>query len=120
MPLYEYKCRDCSHRFERVHSYQSRAPRCPECGGRSERQLSAPAIQFKGTGFYITDYARKDQGPSEETSGKGDKGDKDSAKATKDTKGEKTAATDKAGSSNGAKKSDASSTGKGSGSSSDS
>ena len=117
MPLFEYVCRDCSHRFERLHSYRSRAPRCPECGGRSERQLSAPAIQFKGTGFYITDYARKDKGSAAEESGKDDKSD------TKDKKDKKATSDDKSGSSNGAKKtgkSTANSTKKADSSSSDS
>ncbi|MFQ5718208.1 MAG: FmdB family zinc ribbon protein [Acidobacteriota bacterium] len=62
MPLYEYKCRECGHRFEKLQSLRARAPRCPACGGRTERQISAPAIQFKGSGFYITDYARKGKG----------------------------------------------------------
>ena len=120
MPLYEYKCRDCSHRFERVHSYRARAPRCPDCGGRSERQLSAPAIQFKGSGFYITDYARKDRGDPAEASGKDDKSSKKDKAGTTDKKepgGDKTASGDSA-KKNG--KASTSSTGKGGGSSSDS
>jgi putative FmdB family regulatory protein len=60
MPLYEYQCKKCGHRFERIQKF-SDAPvkRCPECGGAVERLISPPAVQFKGTGWYVTDYARK-------------------------------------------------------------
>jgi putative FmdB family regulatory protein len=63
MPLYEYQCEACGHRFEVIQKY-SDAPIavCPLCGqGPVEKLLSSPAIQFKGTGWYITDYARKGQ-----------------------------------------------------------
>jgi putative FmdB family regulatory protein len=61
MPLYEYKCKNCGHRFERILQSFS-APdvkECPVCQGEVERLLSAPAVQFKGSGFYSTDYAPK-------------------------------------------------------------
>ena len=60
MPLYEYQCDACAHRFEVIQKY-SDAPIdvCPKCGGAVKKLLSSPAIQFKGTGLYITDYARK-------------------------------------------------------------
>ena len=60
MPLYEYQCDKCAHRFEVIQKY-SDAPIdvCPKCGGPVKKLLSSPAIQFKGTGWYITDYARK-------------------------------------------------------------
>lgn len=59
MPLYEYLCGSCGHRFERIQKF-SDAPlsECPSCGGSVEKQLSSPAIQFKGSGWYITDYAK--------------------------------------------------------------
>lgn len=59
MPLYEYLCESCSHRFERIQKF-SDAPltECPSCGGRVNKLPSSPAIQFKGSGFYITDYAK--------------------------------------------------------------
>ncbi len=63
MPLYEYRCDACQHQFEVIQKF-SDAPiaTCPKCaGGPVEKLLSSPAIQFKGTGWYITDYARKDQ-----------------------------------------------------------
>ena len=64
MPLYEYECDACGHRFETIQQKFSDPPpeRCPKCGGEVRKLQSAPAIQFKGSGFYITDYARKDSG----------------------------------------------------------
>jgi putative FmdB family regulatory protein len=60
MPLYEYQCDQCGHRFEVIQKF-SDAPIavCPKCGGPVKKLLSSPAIQFKGSGWYITDYARK-------------------------------------------------------------
>jgi putative FmdB family regulatory protein len=59
MPLYEYQCESCGHRFEVIQKF-SDAPvdTCPTCGGPVQKLLSSPAIQFKGSGWYITDYAR--------------------------------------------------------------
>ena len=72
MPIYEYECTKCGHRFEKIQKFSDRTvKKCPECGGKVRRLLSAPAIQFKGTGWYITDYARKGSPGSEEKSGKG-------------------------------------------------
>jgi putative FmdB family regulatory protein len=60
LPLYEYKCVKCGHTFEKIESVSaSESKKCPKCGARAERQLSAPAIQFKGSGWYVTDYAGK-------------------------------------------------------------
>ena len=60
MPLYEYQCEACEHRFERIQKYSDPPiETCPSCGGHVKKLLSSPAIQFKGSGFYITDYARK-------------------------------------------------------------
>jgi putative FmdB family regulatory protein len=61
MPLYEYQCEKCQHRFEKIGKYSDPAPdACPVCGeGPVKRLPSSPAIQFKGTGWYITDYAKK-------------------------------------------------------------
>ncbi|HKW89495.1 MAG TPA: FmdB family zinc ribbon protein [Candidatus Acidoferrales bacterium] len=60
MPLYEYKCVKCGHRFEKIENVSaSTTKKCPECGSRAERMLAAPAIQFKGSGWYVTDYAGK-------------------------------------------------------------
>lgn len=60
MPLYEYECESCGHRFERIQKF-SDAPieTCPVCGKHVRKLFSSPAIQFKGTGWYVTDYAKK-------------------------------------------------------------
>jgi putative FmdB family regulatory protein len=61
MPLYEFECEDCKTRFERIQKFTDPNPDvCPTCGkGQIRRLFSSPAIQFKGSGFYITDYAKK-------------------------------------------------------------
>ena len=60
MPLYEYQCESCGVRFEVIQKFSDPAVNtCRNCGGTARRLPSAPAIQFKGTGWYITDYARK-------------------------------------------------------------
>ena len=60
MPIYEYQCGACGHRFERIQKFSDPAQsECPNCGQPVERLVSAPAIQFKGSGWYITDYAKK-------------------------------------------------------------
>jgi putative FmdB family regulatory protein len=71
MPLYEYQCDACSHRFERIQKFSDPPiETCPQCGGTVRKLLSSPAIQFKGSGWYITDYARKGGGGKSED-GKG-------------------------------------------------
>jgi putative FmdB family regulatory protein len=61
MPLYEYECDACSHRFEKIQKFSDPLEdTCPTCGGHVHKLASSPAIQFKGSGFYITDYAKKD------------------------------------------------------------
>lgn len=60
MPLYEYQCKTCAHRFEKIQKFSDEPEKvCPNCGGVVERLLSAPAVQFKGAGWYVTDYAKK-------------------------------------------------------------
>ena len=61
MPLYEYECDACGHRFEVIQKF-SDAPidTCPKCGSAVRKLMSSPAIQFKGSGWYSTDYANKD------------------------------------------------------------
>ncbi len=63
MPLYEYQCKSCHTVMERIQKF-SDPPlmTCPHCGGELEQLLSAPAVQFKGAGWYVTDYARKGSG----------------------------------------------------------
>jgi len=61
MPLYEYQCDACGHRFEKIQKFSDALETtCPKCGGAVHKLMSSPAIQFKGSGFYITDYAKKD------------------------------------------------------------
>ena len=81
MPLYEYQCAACG-RFELIQKF-SDAPlsACPTCGGEVQKLLSAPAIQFKGTGWYVTDYARKSS-PSERSGKEGSSGDKDATSSS--------------------------------------
>ena len=68
MPLYEYLCDSCKHRFERIQKFSDPlVDTCPECSGPVQKLLSAPAFQFKGTGWYVTDYARKDQNAGKDT-----------------------------------------------------
>src|SRR2546423_11415902 len=79
MPLYEYECKKCGHRFEKIQKFSDKmVKKCPECGGQVEQMISAPAVQFKGSGWYVTDYAKK-------SSSQGSVGDSSS----KDTKDEK-------------------------------
>ena len=62
MPLYEYECDSCGWRFELIQKFSDPlASECPTCGGPVHKLLSAPAIQFKGSGWYVTDYAKKGQ-----------------------------------------------------------
>jgi putative FmdB family regulatory protein len=69
MPLYEYECFVCGHRFERIQRFSdSPASECPACGGSVRRLLGIPALQFKGSGFYITDYGRGDGSGSQSSS----------------------------------------------------
>jgi len=88
VPLYEYQCKKCKHKFEKIQKFSDQPVRkCPECGGPLEKLLHAPAVQFKGTGWYVTDYAGKKEQPSSD--GAGEKKDaaagaKDSAKDSKE------------------------------------
>lgn len=63
MPLYEYRCTSCGHRFEKIQSFSAEPETvCPKCGGTLQRPLTAPALQFKGAGWYVNDYASKGAG----------------------------------------------------------
>lgn len=74
MPLYEYQCKKCGHRFEKIQKFSDKPiKKCPECGGAVEQLLSAPAVQFKGSGWYVTDYAKKSAAPASSDSGKDSK-----------------------------------------------
>jgi putative FmdB family regulatory protein len=89
MPNYEYLCKDCGHRFEQIRKFSDRQLRkCPECGGVIEQVISAPAVQFKGSGWYVTDYPKKGAASSgSSSSSEGDGGAKEKgSKESKDTK----------------------------------
>src|SRR6266849_3603550 len=99
MPNYEYLCKKCGHRFEQIRKFSDKQLRkCPECGGVIEQVISAPAVQFKGSGWYVTDYAKKGAASagSSSSSSEGERGTKEGkdskdtkdAKDTKDTKKE--------------------------------
>jgi len=105
LPLYEYKCVKCGHRFEKIESFDApETKKCPKCGAKAERQLGAPAIQFKGTGWYVTDYAGKKPGSSSsEKSGDG-ASDKSSEKSSDKPTESKSAAAAKSESSSAKKK----------------
>lgn len=96
MPLYEYQCEACEERFERIQKFSDPPVEvCPSCGGTVKKLLSSPAIQFKGSGWYITDYAKKpagdkpaasrDSGSSDSSSGAAAASPKES-KDSKDSK----------------------------------
>jgi putative FmdB family regulatory protein len=103
VPLYEYECSACG-RFEVIRKFSDPAlSACPTCGRAVQKQFSAPAFQFKGTGWYVTDYARKSggenapdapkakDGPSEPAARKSEAG-KETAPSTADSKPSTTSA----------------------------
>lgn len=80
MPLYEYQCDACGHQFEQIQKFSDPlVDTCPKCGGPVRKLLSSPAIQFKGSGWYITDYAKK----SGSDAGKADKKSESSSSDSK-------------------------------------
>jgi putative FmdB family regulatory protein len=80
VPLYEYQCPKCG-RFELIRKFSDEAlTQCPTCGSEIQKLLSAPAIQFKGTGWYITDYARKSDGKGKSEGGKSEGGKSEGSK----------------------------------------
>jgi putative FmdB family regulatory protein len=85
MPLYEYECKKCHHRFERIQKFSDpHVKKCPKCGGPIEQVISAPAVQFKGSGWYVTDYAKKSSTGSASSSN-GDSSSKKDTKAKEDS-----------------------------------
>ncbi len=77
MPLYEYKCLKCGRNTEKIENVSGpHIRKCPHCGGKMESVITAPAIQFKGAGWYVTDYGGK-----KTSGGDGDKADKPAAEA---------------------------------------
>src|SRR5713101_195156 len=111
MPLYEYVCEDCKRKTEVLQRLREKPLKiCPHCGGKLKKSFSAPAIQFKGSGFYITDYARSkgDEG-SKKAGGETAEGAAKSEKvegAAKPEKAEKTEKAEKADKAEKAEKAD--------------
>jgi putative FmdB family regulatory protein len=82
VPLYEYQCAKCGKRTEKIESVSGpHLKRCPLCGGRVERMVTAPAIQFKGSGWYVTDYAGKSSAKDGASAEVGSTDKKDSSEA---------------------------------------
>jgi putative FmdB family regulatory protein len=92
MPLYEYECEACNNRFERIQKFSDPpVETCPKCGqGPVRKLISSPAIQFKGSGWYITDYAKKSSSDGDSTSAEAAADKKsDKAKSEKSESGSK-------------------------------
>jgi putative FmdB family regulatory protein len=90
MPLYEYQCKKCGHIFEKIVKFSDKPiKKCPECGGAVEQTISAPAVQFKGSGWYVTYYAKKSQSSSSSSDGGKDSKDSKDSKESKDSKDSK-------------------------------
>jgi putative FmdB family regulatory protein len=97
MPLYEYQCEKCGHRFEKIQKFSDKpVKKCPECGGRVEQLISPPAVQFKGSGWYVTDYAKKSSAPASGESGDGGKKESKSESPAKEASGKEGSAKDSA------------------------
>ena len=86
MPLHEYECGACGHRFEAIQKFSdSPLDTCPKCGGALRKLQSAPAFHLKGSGWYLTDYAKKESPETKAEGGsKAEDGSKDSAPSGKD------------------------------------
>jgi putative FmdB family regulatory protein len=83
MPIYEYECRHCGKRTELLQKMdEPPLAACPECGGEVKKLLSAPAVQFKGSGWYVTDYGGKKGGAAQ---GEGKSDEKPAAEPGKDS-----------------------------------
>lgn len=83
MPLYEYECEACGQRLERIQKFSDPPlTECPACGGHLKKLVSSPAIQFKGSGWYVTDYARKDSGGGKSEGSKGESSKKESGESS--------------------------------------
>ena len=130
MPLYEYQCKQCQHRFEKIQSFSAPEEKvCPECGGEVERWISTPAIQFKGAGWYVNDYAGRGKAPPSggpggskdvsasgaDGSPKGESGKSDGAKSDSSSKSNRDGRTDSGAASTKSESSAASSSSSGSG-----
>ncbi len=110
MPLYEYQCKQCGHRFEKIQSFSAaEIKECPVCKGEVEKLLSAPSFQFKGSGWYVSDYGKggaagSNTKPDTSSKGEGSSSGGDSSAGESKSSGDSKAATassDSGGSSSG-------------------
>ena len=93
MPIYEYKCDACGKRYEKIQKLgDPPCKKCPACDGALRKLISSPAIQFKGAGFYITDYPKKGKGGEDIVSAAKDEAGTGEAKAKGGKKDSKPAA----------------------------
>lgn len=105
MPLYEYQCKKCHSLTERIQKFSDPPLAiCPHCGGELEQLISAPAVQFKGSGWYVTDYARKSGKDSSSGNGSGGSSESKSGES-KSGEGQGTSSSGGENSSGGEKKS---------------
>jgi putative FmdB family regulatory protein len=97
VPLYEYQCLKCGRRTEKIEGVDGpHLRKCPHCGGKVERLVTAPAIQFKGAGWYVTDYAKKSSGGDSEKSEKPGAESKEGPSKEKDSATKESAAKESA------------------------
>ena len=89
MPLYEYRCLKCDRHTDKIEKVDGpHLKKCPHCGGKVESVITAPSIQFKGSGWYVNDYGKKTSGGDSSKSDKSEKSEK-AEKADKAEKSEK-------------------------------
>jgi putative FmdB family regulatory protein len=91
LPLYEYRCEKCGYKYEKIQKFGAEPELvCPKCGGTLERPLTAPALQFKGAGWYVNDYAPKSaSGSADKPAGEGAAAPAGDAKPATDSKSAK-------------------------------
>ena len=100
MPIYEYQCKKCKHRFEKIQKFSDpHVKKCPKCGAALELLISSSTVQFKGSGWYVTDYAKKSGGGSasngDSASKKEDKTKRESSAKESSSKSESTSKSEK-------------------------
>jgi putative FmdB family regulatory protein len=92
VPLYEYRCKQCGHKFEKIQSFSAADEKeCPVCKGELERLISVSAIQFKGSGWYASDYASKASKAAAKSEESGGGSEKPAASSSSDGSGASTA-----------------------------
>ena len=93
MPLYEYACLKCKRHTDKIENVNGpHLKKCPHCGGKVESVITAPSIQFKGSGWYVTDYAKKSSSPGSSGDSKDKKDDKPKSDGAKESSSKDSAA----------------------------